>query len=299
MASIIQLRRGTTTQHNTFTGSNGEVTVDTTKKTVVVHDGATAGGTPLAKESALASYLLSSTAASTYAPLASPAFSGNVGIGTSSPGNKLHVSGGSSNTYIQVTGASSDAYLGVDSGGVWLGTTAVIPIRFLTNNIERGRVDSGGAFYWNTTANLDTVSYLNLQVKGGIAIDTNNTGPQTAMSFFNGQGTGTRVGWIGTSGSSTSFNTSSDERLKENIEDADAAGDLIDSIQVRKFDWKLNGEHQRYGMIAQELDEVFPEAVAHGPTEDDMMAVDYSKLVPMMLKELQALRARVAELEAA
>lgn len=51
MTTALKLRRGTTTQHNTFTGAAGEVTVDTTKKTVVVHDGATAGGSPLAKES--------------------------------------------------------------------------------------------------------------------------------------------------------------------------------------------------------------------------------------------------------
>jgi hypothetical protein len=50
MATILQLRRGTTTQHNTFTGALGEVTVDTTKDTVVVHDGTTAGGKPLATE---------------------------------------------------------------------------------------------------------------------------------------------------------------------------------------------------------------------------------------------------------
>lgn len=50
MPTALQLRRGTTTQHSTFTGANGEVTVDTTKKTAVVHDGATAGGTPLATE---------------------------------------------------------------------------------------------------------------------------------------------------------------------------------------------------------------------------------------------------------
>jgi hypothetical protein len=48
-----QRRRGTTTEHSTFTGLLGELTVDTTKKTVVVHDGTTAGGIPLAKESAL------------------------------------------------------------------------------------------------------------------------------------------------------------------------------------------------------------------------------------------------------
>jgi hypothetical protein len=85
--------------------------------------------------------------------------------------------------------------------------------------------------------------------------------------------------------------------LKENIADADDAGALIDTIQVRQFDWRLNGEHQAYGMVAQELDNVYPDAVSHGPTEDDMMAVDYSKLVPMLVKEIQSLRARVAQLE--
>jgi hypothetical protein len=47
----IQLRRGTTSEHSTFTGLVGEVTVDTTKDTLVVHDGVTAGGYPLAKAS--------------------------------------------------------------------------------------------------------------------------------------------------------------------------------------------------------------------------------------------------------
>lgn len=48
MAVQLQLRSGTTTQHNTFTGAVGEVTVDTTNKTLRVHDGTTAGGTRLA-----------------------------------------------------------------------------------------------------------------------------------------------------------------------------------------------------------------------------------------------------------
>ena len=47
----IQLRRGTTSEHSTFTGLVGEITVDTTKDTIVVHDGVTAGGYPLAKAS--------------------------------------------------------------------------------------------------------------------------------------------------------------------------------------------------------------------------------------------------------
>ena len=51
MAKLLKLRRGTTSQHSSFTGAEGEVTVDTTKDTLVVHDGSTAGGVPLAKES--------------------------------------------------------------------------------------------------------------------------------------------------------------------------------------------------------------------------------------------------------
>jgi len=52
MAKLLKLRRGTTSQHSSFTGAEGEVTVDTDKETVVVHDGSTAGGHPLALESA-------------------------------------------------------------------------------------------------------------------------------------------------------------------------------------------------------------------------------------------------------
>ena len=50
MAKQLQLRRGTATEHDTFTGANGEVTVDTTNKTLRVHDGTTAGGFPVARE---------------------------------------------------------------------------------------------------------------------------------------------------------------------------------------------------------------------------------------------------------
>jgi hypothetical protein len=51
MSFAFQRRRGTTSQHSTFTGLVGELTVDTDKDTVVVHDGSTAGGFPLARAS--------------------------------------------------------------------------------------------------------------------------------------------------------------------------------------------------------------------------------------------------------
>lgn len=53
MSIRVQFRRGTSTQHNSFTGANGEVTVDTTIKTLRVHDGSTVGGIRIAKYSEL------------------------------------------------------------------------------------------------------------------------------------------------------------------------------------------------------------------------------------------------------
>ena len=51
MAKLLKLRRGTTSQHSSFTGAEGEVTVDTDKETLVVHNGSTAGGFPLLRAS--------------------------------------------------------------------------------------------------------------------------------------------------------------------------------------------------------------------------------------------------------
>ena len=75
------------------------------------------------------------------------------------------------------------------------------------------------------------------------------------------------------------------------------AGVKVDSIQVRKFDWKADGSHQDYGMVAQELRAVVPSAIHESPNGDGMLSVDYASLVPMMLKEIQSLRARIAALE--
>jgi hypothetical protein len=103
-------------------------------------------------------------------------------------------------------------------------------------------------------------------------------------------------GSITTNTSRTYYNTTSDERMKENIADATDTVS-IDDIRVRKFDWKVNGEHERLSFVAQELYEVYPEAVSVPPTEEGVWGVDASKLVPLLVKELQELKARVAELE--
>jgi hypothetical protein len=127
-----------------------------------------------------------------------------------------------------------------------------------------------------------------------LTLECTHTTPYGAVQFVNGNGV---AGSISVYTTSVTYNTSSDQRLKENIVDAPSASDDIDAIQVRSFDWKADGSHQKYGMVAQELQTVAPEAVSGDPDSDEMMGVDYSKLVPMMLKEIQSLRARIAALE--
>ena len=127
----------------------------------------------------------------------------------------------------------------------------------------------------------------------------NDSSSTSAVGFVYFQIGGTTIGSITrvAATSAVAYNTTSDQRLKTNIADAASASTLIDAIQVRQYDWKSDGSHQRYGFIAQELVTVAPEAVHQPADPEAMMAVDYSKLVPILVKEIQSLRARVAQLE--
>ena len=138
-----------------------------------------------------------------------------------------------------VRGTDTNTGLFFPSGGV----TAIT-----RNGVEGCRMDANG----NLLVGVSTFANNTL----GVAIRGASTGatdesircavPSTnstlQIGFYNSNG---RVGSISTSGSATAYNTSSDQRLKENIADADDAGSKIDAIQVRKFDWKADGSHSR------------------------------------------------------
>jgi len=215
---------------------------------------------------------------------------------------------GSTGGMVFATNTSAGAYnerMSIDSSGnLLVGRTSTSGLGKL--NVDGGADFTGGDVYiCRDSGNLlvggtsypdgtDTNWGVN---QGGVqASSRNTTATAVHYTFFNSNGA---VGSISTNGSATAYNTSSDQRLKDNIVDAPSASDDIDAIQVRSFDWKADGSHQKYGMVAQELQSVAPEAVSVGETEEDMMGVDYSKLVPMMMKEIQSLRARVAQLEGA
>ena len=240
---------------------------------------------------------------------------GDLNLGTSSSwyaqsSNRrtLNVVGGAGGAFLALgTGGSGDFYIESENGGaanIW--NRANGNMLFGTNNAERMRIDSSGTLNIGTTAagggsgNAGVGFNQNGRMISNCDADWNYEifGAQgNRIRFFTSAGGGTQVGSITVTTSATAYNTSSDQRLKENI--VDAPGGNIDDIRVRSFDWKADGSHQPYGMIAQELVDVAPEAVTKGKTEDDIWSVDYSKLVPMMIKEIQDLKAEVAALKGA
>jgi len=246
--------------------------------------------------------------------------SGNVGIGTTDIGAKLSVRSAASSSITNVldvgnaqnaAGTGHGAMIRLhcttdENRGVAIASSS--NTNYATDNdmlfytstsstmYERMRISSSGNLLVGTTSSVSNGSE-GIELRGDFGYfktARNNTASVGHWLLYNSNG---NVGSVTTSGSATAYNTSSDERLKENIVDAPAGN--IDAVRVRSFDWKVDGSHQTYGMVAQELVDVAPEAVTQGETDDDMWAVDYSKLVPMMIKEIQDLKAEVAALKGA
>jgi len=219
--------------------------------------------------------------------------SGNVGIGTTS----YQGSGGSGakGTFIEQDGLFSAARSG--------GTVAVFNRTTSNGTIIDLRKDG------TIVGNIGTYDVGNgksiFMASDGKGLRVENYQGTGSVVPCNGSGTNLHNSInLGTSASRfkniylvNNPNVSSDQRLKENIADADDAGSTIDAIQVRKFDWIEDGRHQSYGMIAQELAEVYPEAVNVPENSEDTLGIATADLIPMLIKEVQSLRSRVAELE--
>ena len=151
MANIIQRRRGTTNQHATFTGSEGEITIDLDKETVVCHDGSTAGGFPLARED------LSNV-------------TNKVGI------QQLNFSDGSNGQFLQTDGSGTLSFATVDAttavvGGDLSGTVgnaqivanAVGNTEIANGAINTVKVENGSI----TTSKLDSNSVTTVKINDG------------------------------------------------------------------------------------------------------------------------------------
>ena len=139
----------------------------------------------------------------------------------------------------------------------------------------------------------DTSTLLYLEDLGGDA------GVHGQVSFRNSNG---QVGSVSTSGSTTSYNTTSDYRLKENIIDLTGAMNRVKELKPKRFNFKADATETFDGFLAHEAAEVVPISVTG--TKDDMdgsdpvyQGMDSSKLVPLLTAAIKELEARVTALE--
>lgn len=233
---------------------------------------------------------------------------GNVGIGTSSPAEKLHVYANSGTSFaIQDTGgvlrlvtASGANYI---QSGLALtgGSSAPIIFGSIYGVNEWMRITSSGDVLINKTG-LSAASV-------GVEFERNSSARMTTdgntvllLNRLSSDGTlvdirrsGTQVGSISVTTMGTSYNIVSDYRLKQDFKDYNAT-ELISKINTYDFEWKSSNERM-YGVKAHELQEVIPYAVTGEKDAEEMQQVDYSKLVPVLVKAIQEQQAQIEELK--
>ena len=240
----------------------------------------------------------------------------NVGIGTSSPSSLLHInntadsangitiqnasSSGSADAYLQFTTANSTVRMGIDatgtdifkiSNGTALGTNDALAI------------DSSGNVLVGTTTGRGKITILHSS--NSTATPTlwcGNDGASAVWVSF-GNSSGGVYGSISRSGSSTAYNTTSDHRLKENVDYTFDATTRLKQLKPCRFNFIADADTTVDGFLAHEVQSVVPEAITGTHNEEDdegnpiMQGIDQSKIVPLLVKTIQELEARITALE--
>jgi hypothetical protein len=211
--------------------------------------------------------------------------SGNVGIGTSSPATKLDIlqtqaaSTSLSGFATTVTNSSAgiSSVFRVDlvpsatpivnfvaraGGAVTSSSMGFVYRNGAGNEVESMRIDSSGNLLVNTTSQLGTGVICVNTYRGG-AVAGFVTKPSTnvnydAADFYNSAGSG--VGYISCTSSTTTYSTSSDYRLKDNVQPMTGALNKVALLKPVTYTWKADGSVGE-GFIAHELKEVIPLAV--------------------------------------
>ncbi len=241
---------------------------------------------------------------------------GNVGIGTTSPTYKLHVVGGNfdqailDNTGQQYTAldfrnngtTKTDFYFDNTNTLFNIRTRVAAPLIFSTNDSERMRITSGGSLLIGKTARAFGTAGIDFQSNGADCHWTATSSSLVAFNRLSTDGTliefaqdGTVEGTISISGNTTSYNTSSDYRLKQDLKDFNGLS-LVNQINVYDYQWKSDSTRS-YGVMAHELQSILPYAVTGVKDGEKMQGVDYSKIVPILIKSIQELKAEIETLK--
>ena len=176
-----------------------------------------------------------------------------------------------------------------------------------SNNTERSRIDNSGHHFFSEMTSLTAsgsnkgINFENATNNGRINIHANSSaGNALGVSFYNN---GNNVGTIYYSTSGTSYNTSSDYRLKENEVPISDGITRLKTLKPYRFNFKSDPTKTVDGFFAHEVTAV-PEAIQGEKDAEEMQQIDQSKLVPLLtaalqeaIAEIETLKTKVAALE--
>jgi hypothetical protein len=222
--------------------------------------------------------------------------SGNVGIGTSSIDNKINIqesalagrSASNGNTSMTLEHATDTGIQFFSAGQTQLrfgdasstGAGSIIyehatdRLRFATGSTERMRIDSSGNLLVGQTTETANAGKLQISGRNGHHCATFKNGNNGGYGLVFRRTDNTAVGTITWNGSSVSYNTSSDYRLKENVVDLTGASARVNQLDVKRFNFIADETNTIVdGFLAHEVADVVPEAVSG--TKDAMKDEEY------------------------
>jgi len=239
--------------------------------------------------------------------------SSDIGIGTNAPTAKLHVNGSDflvSNggeeainvdldNYVykfgDISGGENQSYFGISSANaqayflncnVGIGTSSPnVPLDVTVSDTGSSFNDGAVQLSNTTSASSGGATVMNIRNNYGGGFGTlikffrTSTSSSIANISFNSGGT------------AVNYNTGSDYRLKEDLQTFNGL-DILSNISVYNYKWK-GVDFRGYGVIAHELQPIFPDAVTGEKDAEEMQSVDYSKLVPVLIKSVQELKKEI------
>ena len=248
--------------------------------------------------------------------------SGNLGIGTTSPSRQVHLNNASDHGIMAITGSTSSL------AGVVFGDTADDDVSSIihnnsgnylylsTSSTERMRIAANGNVLIGTTSSSGTTRLTVVQPNNddplarfdmaaavnairGVEIRVTDGTANSANKFFlQGDDNGNTRVELRTDGSiySSYYTITSDERLKENIEDCEPMLEKLKQVRIVDFDWKENAgpKSRQRGVIAQEIESIFPDLI-HQPKE--YKEFKKTEMTPILVKAIQEQQEQIESLQ--